>query len=333
MSAQLKSALPVLLFAVVMALLPLAIRSEFQIAFLTLALYSASLGLAWNVLGGFGGQYSFGHAMFFGVGAYAGAVLQVRLGVSPWVALGVAVALGALTGLVVGALTFRYGLRGSYFALVTLAFAEIFRVLANTFEFTGAGVGMMIKLAPGAANFQFPDKTGFYWSLLAVVVIGLAIGTWLKGSRFGAQLVAVRDNEDAARALGIDPFRIKLAAITLSGAMMAVPGVFYLQMYQYIDPPLAFGSGVSVEALLVAIVGGMGSVFGPVVGALALALINHGTTELVGKAPALSMALYGVLLVIMVAFLPNGLIGGITRASAALSARLRGRAAPERSDD
>lgn len=303
----------VVLFAAVMAVLPALIRSEYQLGFLTLALYTASLGLSWNVLGGFGGQYSFGHAMFFGMGAYASAVMQVRLGINPWVVLPIAMALGALTGAAVGALTFRYGLKGSYFALVTLAFAEMFRVLANTFEFTGAGVGMMIKLAPAVSNFQFATKTGFYYTILVFVMVGLLVGTWLRHSRYGAQLVAVRENEDAARAVGVDPFRLKLGAITLSGAMMAAGGVFYLQMFQYIDPPLAFGPSVSVEALLVAIIGGMGTVFGPVVGAITVALVNEATTRLIGNAPALSLALYGVLLVVIVAFLPNGLIGGLVR--------------------
>ena len=118
-------------------------------------------------------------------------------------------------------------------------------------------------------------------------------------------------------------FRVKLGAITLSGAMMATGGVFYVQMFQYIDPPLAFGSGISVEALLVAIVGGMGSIFGPLIGAFTLALVNHTTTELIGKAPALSMALYGLLLIVMVTFLPNGLIGGLTSLAARLGMRKR----------
>ena len=313
-------------FVAAMALLPGLIASEFWLTFMILALYTASLGQAWNVLGGFGGQYSFGHAMFFGVGAYAGAVLQVRWGINPWLTLGAALVLGAATGAAVGALSFRYGLKGSYFALVTLAFAEVFRVLANTFEFTGAGVGMMIKLSPGAGNFQFPAKAGFYYTILAIAAAGLVVAWWLKHSRFGAWLMAVRENEDAARALGVDVFRVKLGAITLSGAMMATGGVFYVQMFQYIDPVLAFGSGISVEALLVAIVGGMGSIFGPLIGAFTLALVNHGTTELIGKAPALSMALYGLLLVVMVTFLPNGLVGGL--ASLARWIRTRGKGKP-----
>jgi branched-chain amino acid transport system permease protein len=318
-----RSLLGIVAFLAAMTILPTFIRSEFWLTFLILALYTASLGQAWNVLGGFGGQYSFGHAMFFGVGAYAAAVLQVRFGINPWVTLGAAFALGGATGAMVGALTFRYGLKGSYFALVTLAFAEVFRVLANTFEFTGAGVGMMIKLAPGAANFQFAEKTGFYFTILAIVAGGLMVAWWLKHSRFGAWLTAVRENEDAARALGVDVFRVKLGAITLSGAMMATGGVFYVQMFQYIDPPLAFGSGISVEALLVAIVGGMGSIFGPLIGAFTLALVNYTTTELIGKAPALSMALYGLLLIVMVTFLPNGLIGGLASLAARLGLRQR----------
>jgi len=318
-----RSLLVIAAFLAAMAVLPAFIRSEFWLTFLILALYTASLGQAWNVLGGFGGQYSFGHAMFFGVGAYAAAVLQVRFGINPWVTLGAAFALGGATGAMVGALTFRYGLKGSYFALVTLAFAEVFRVLANTFEFTGAGVGMMIKLAPGAANFQFVEKTGFYFTILAIVAAGLMVAWWLKHSRFGAWLTAVRENEDAARALGVDVFRVKLGAITLSGAMMATGGVFYVQMFQYIDPPLAFGAGISVEALLVAIVGGMGSIFGPLIGAFTLALVNHTTTELIGRAPALSMALYGLLLIVMVTFLPNGVIGGLTGLARRLGLRQR----------
>ena len=317
MSPPARSILRVVLFALAVGALPWLLDSDVQLNFVVLALYSASLGLAWNVLGGFGGQYSFGHAMFFGVGAYASAVLQLRLGVDPWVALAAAIALGGLTGLGVGALTFRYGLKGSYFALVTLAFAEMFRVLANTFEFTGAGVGLMIPLRTGAANFQFASRGGFLLALLALVVAGLLVGVWLKHSRYGAQLVAVRENEDAARALGVDTYRVKVAATALSGAMAAAPGVFYLQMFQYIDPPLVFGAAVSVEALLVAIVGGTGTVFGPVVGALVLAAINHATTELLGKAAALSVALGGVVLILMVALMPNGLVGGLGRSGRA----------------
>ena len=297
----------ILAFGLALAAMPLVVRSDFLVTLVTLALYSALLGISWNILGGFGGQYSFGHAVFFGIGAYIDAIAQVRFGWNAWLALPAAVAGGALAGTLTGALVFRYGLKGSYFALATLALAEIFRVLANTFDFTGAGVGMMIRLQPGAANFQFQDPAGFLWAALGMVLVGLLVSVWLRHSRFGARLVAIRENEDAARALGVDVFRTKIGAIALSGALMSAGGFFYMQKFNYIDPPLGFGANVSVEALLVAIVGGLGSVFGPVVGAFALSALSQLTTLALGNVPALSVALYGVILILMVAFLPGGL--------------------------
>ena len=271
-------------------------------------LYATLLGQAWNILAGFGGQFSFGHAVFFGTGAYASAVLQARFGWNAWAALPAAIALGTLAGAFIGALSFRYGLRGSYFALVTLAFAEVFRVLANNVQFTGAGVGMMIKLDPGVRTFQL-DRAGFLYVILAFVVVALLISHWLKHSRYGAWLQAVRDNEAAASALGVDVFRVKLGAIMLSAALMAAAGVFYVQYFQYIDPSIAYGPAVSVEALLGPIVGGLGTVWGPLLGALVLHLLGEATRGLVANAPGVSLIVYGVVLVAMVSFLPRGLAG------------------------
>ena len=147
-----------------------------------MVLYATLLGQAWNILAGFGGQFSFGHAVFFGTGAYASAVLQAKFGWNAWAALPAAIALGAAAGAFIGALSFRYGLRGSYFALVTLAFAEVFRVLANNLPFTGMGVGLMLKLEPGARNFQL-ERAGFLYVILAFVVAALLISHWLRHSR------------------------------------------------------------------------------------------------------------------------------------------------------
>jgi branched-chain amino acid transport system permease protein len=302
-----RTAFTLALTGLVLAAAPLVLQADFQLTFLTLALYTTLLGAAWNLLGGFGGQYSFGHAVFFGTGAYASAILQVHAGVPAWVGLPAGIALGALTGAALGAVSFRYGLRGSYFALVTLAMAEVFRIVANSVPFTGAGVGMMIPLADGLASLQFGSRRGYYWLALAFAMAGLALTAWVRHSRFGAALVAVRDNEEAARALGINATRVKIIATTLSAALMAAAGVFYLQLFHYIDPALVYGPGVSVDALLAPIVGGMGTVFGPLIGAFALAAINELSTRVLGEAPALSMALYGLILILMVTFLPRGL--------------------------
>jgi len=296
-------------FAAAVALLPAVTSSGVVLNIAIMTLYAALLGQAWNILAGFGGQFSFGHAVFFGTGAYAAAVLQARFGWNAWAALPAALALGAAVGGFIGALSFRYGLRGSYFALVTLAFAEVFRILANNVQFTGAGVGLMVKLDPGAARFQFADKAGYLYVILAFVVVALLISWWLKHSRYGAWLQAVRDNEDSAAALGVNVFAVKLRAIMLSGALTAAAGVFYVQYFQYIDPSLAYGPAVSVEALLGPIIGGLGTVWGPILGAAVLHLLGEATRGLVSSLPGVNLIAYGVLLVLMIMFLPRGIIG------------------------
>ncbi len=303
--------LGILAFAAAAAAAPFFVSSGYALNAIIMTLYAALLGQAWNILGGFGGQFSFGHAVFFGTGAYAMGVLQVKFGWNAWAAAAVAVACGAAVGAFIGGISFRYGLRGSYFALVTLAFAEVFRILANTFAFTGAGVGLMIKLDESAANLQFATKAGYLYLILALVVAALVISWWLKHSRYGAWLQAVRDNEESAAALGVNAFRVKLAAIMISGALMAAGGVFYVQYLQYIDPHIAYGPGVSVEALLAPIVGGIGTVWGPVVGAVVLHVLGEGTRGLMGDAPGVNLIVYGLVLILMVMFLPRGIIGAV----------------------
>ncbi len=292
-------------------LAPLAwlVHSDYWLNFAIMVLYTALLGHAWNLLAGYGGQFSFGHAAFFGTGAYAQAILQTRLGIDPWPSLLLAGAFGCAAGAGIGALSFRYNLRGSYFALVTLAFAEVFRVVANSVDFTGAGSGLLVPLRVGAANLQFATKGGFYLLILALNALCLALVWWIERSRFGARLIAVRENEDAARALGIDANATKLAAITISGGLAGLAGAFYVQYFLYIDPAIAYGPAVSIAALLAPIVGGLGTSMGPLVGALLLQFISRAAQSLVGDAPGLTLILFGAILVAMVLVLPNGLFG------------------------
>jgi branched-chain amino acid transport system permease protein len=225
----------------------------------------------------------------------------------------------------VGALTFRYGLKGSYFALVTLAFAEVFRVLAVAAPFTGGGVGLMLPLNESVANLQFGSRKGFIALALALVVAALLVTAWLRHSRLGAQLQAVRDNEDAARAVGVNPFAVKLRATVLSGAFMGAGGAFYVQVFQYIDPGIAFGPATSVEALVGAIVGGMGTLWGPVLGAVVLHLLAEVTRNLFGNLPGLNMVIYGSVLVLIVMLLPKGLAGGLSAMAQRARDTLKGR--------
>ena len=202
-----------------------------------------------------------------------------------------------------------YGLKGSYFALVTLAFAEVFRIVATSVPFTGAGVGLMLPLRESAANMQFASRAGYVWLVLGLVTLALLVTAWLRHSRFGACLQAVRDNEDAARAVGVDPLRVKLLATLLSAALMGAAGAFYVQVFQYIDPGIAYGPHTSVEALVGAIVGGMGTLWGPVLGALSLHLLADLTRNLFGQLPGINMVIYGAVLVLIVMFLPRGIAG------------------------
>lgn len=290
----------------VLALVPFALPSQGVANIALLTAVSAALGQAWNIAGGFGGLTSFGHAVFFGTGAYAAAILQTQWGWSPWLGVPAGAALGALTGYGIGVAAFRAGLRGSYFALVTLAFAEVFRVLANSLEITRGGLGILIPLRPGLDNFQFADRRLSYALALVLLAAATAAALWLRRSRFGAQLAAVREGEDAARALGIDPVRTKARALALSGALTAVGGVLYAQTYLYVDPSTAFGVERSVEMLLVATVGGPGTVLGPVLGAIVLHAVADGSRALV-DAPGVAPMLYGLVLLAVIGLLPGGI--------------------------
>ncbi len=309
MKGSTKQLAGIALFAVLVACVPFVTKSGVTLNFVMMALYATLIAQAWNILGGFGGQFSFGHALFFGTGAYIQAIAQLQGGINAWVALPLAIVGAALVGLFMGALTFRYGLKGSYFALVTLAFAEVFRILALSVDFTGGGVGLMVPLRESVGNLQFSSRAGYLWVVLAMVVAALLVTWWLRNGRFGAYLQAVRDNEDAARAVGVNPFRVKLGAIGLSAAFMGAAGAFYVQVFQYIDAGIAYGPAVSIEALVAAIVGGMGTMWGPVLGAVVLHLLSDLTRNLFGELPGINMVIYGTVLVLIVIFVPRGIAG------------------------
>jgi branched-chain amino acid transport system permease protein len=294
------------------AALPFVLPSNYAVNVATMILFAAFLGQAWNIAGGFAGQTSFGHVVFFGTGAYASTILQISWGWNPWLGWIAAAVAGGIVGLAIGVLAFRAGLRGSYFALITLAFAEVFRILANSVGFTRGGLGLLITADARAANMQFKDPRWFYWIALGLVLASLAIAWWLKRSRFGARLAAIRENEDAARALGIDTFREKTLCLGISGAMAGAGGTFYAQKYLYIDPTIAYGVEKSVEMLLVTMIGGAGTVFGPLVGSAVLGGVGE-LTRAYATGQGLSLVVYGAILIAIVAWLPDGLIGLFAR--------------------
>jgi len=287
--------------------------SPYVVHILVLVLFFAYLGTAWNILGGYAGQFSFGHAAFFGLGAYTSTLLLVRAGVSPWLGFWAGGLVAAAFGCFAGSLAFRYGLRGPYFALVTLAFAEMLRLIAVNWMGIGGPMGILIPLPPGGDSWwrlQFREKLPYYYVMLGLLAVALWLTRRLERSRLGYTLAAIRENEDAAEASGVDTRRAKLSAMALSAFLTALGGTFYAQYFSFVDPTLAFGVPVSVEILLRPIVGGPGTLAGPLLGSLVLTPLSELTRWAIRGRPGVDLMIYGAILVLVITFLPRGLIGG-----------------------
>jgi len=291
--------------------------SPYAVHTLVLILFFAYLGTAWNVLGGYAGQFSFGHAAFFGIGAYTSTLLLVRLDVSPWLGLLAGGVLAAVFGCFGGYLSFRYGLRGPYFALVTLAFAEMLRLIAVNWMAIGGPMGILMPLSKtgdSLSRLQFREKLPYYYVALALLGAALALVRAIERSRLGHLLAAIRENEDAAEASGVNTLSAKLVAMAVSAFLTAVGGTFYAQYFTFIDPGLVFGPSVSVEILLRPIVGGPGTLLGPLLGSVVLTPLSEATRALIRGRPGIDVMVYGALLVLVITFLPGGLAGAWRRA-------------------
>ncbi len=300
----------ILLLGAVLAVLPFGIRKEYLISiFINIFLY-AYLGQCWNILGGYAGYLSLGHTVFFGIGAYTSSLLFFWFGLSPWAGMLAGAVVAMLVGTFISYLSFRYGLRGIYFAMITLAFGVIFRVIFNNSETLGGAQGVLIPLKEASlASFQFAGKLAFYYIGLLLVMISLIV-TWVMSRRkFGYNLLAIKDNETASEALGIPTNRYKLLATCLSAFMTALGGTFYAQYLMYISPETVFSLNLSIEIVLVVIVGGMGTLFGPVLGAFVLLPIGELTRALLKEgAMGVHVIVYGIILIVFCLVLPNGLI-------------------------
>jgi branched-chain amino acid transport system permease protein len=294
----------------VLAALPLGIRKEFLISiFINIFLY-AYLGQCWNILGGYAGYLSLGHTVFFGIGAYVSSLLFCWIGLSPWLGMIAGAAVAMAVGTFISYLSFRYGLRGIYFAMITLAFGVIFRVIFNNSETLGGAQGILIPLKEASlVDFQFAGKLGFYYVGLILVMLSLIITWGISRRRFGYNLLAIKDNETASEALGIPTNRYKLLATCLSGFLTALGGTFYAQYLMYISPETVFNLNLSIEIVLVVIVGGMGTLFGPVLGAFVLIPIGELTRAMIKEgAMGVHVIVYGIILIVFCLVLPGGLI-------------------------
>ncbi len=270
----------------------------------------ALMGQGWNVLSGYAGQFSFGHSLFFGLGAYTSSLLFVKAGVSPWIGMGASVAVAVLIGLFIGYLSFRYGLSGPFFALIMLAFAEIFHMIATGWSWCRGAEGILIPLEGNMPSImQFTEKEPFYFILLWLTAASLFFVWKMEGTRMGLYLQAVREDSEAAEALGVDSLRCKLTAMAISAGMTAMGGTFYAQYLLYIDPDTTFGVVNSVEIMLRPIIGGPGTVLGPLLGSVVLTPLSEITRTAFQAYSGAYLMFYGAILVAVIIFLPDGLMG------------------------
>ena len=295
----------------IFAIFPLLTDSQYFLHIGIIILYSALVSQAWNILSGYAGQFSFGHAMFFGTGAYISATFFMKYNISPWIGMFLGAGVAIIIGLFIGFLAFRYKLRGAYFSLGTLAFSEILRILVQNLDYFNKTLGFNLPIGNNPLLFQFSSRVPYYYIVLIMLVIITLITYWISRSRLGFSLIAIRENEDAAQSLGVNTFRAKMIAIAVSGALTAFGGAFYAQYILYIAPPTTFGNDVSVSIILPAILGGMGTILGPIVGALILIPLGEFTAHFFGGFAGIHLMVYGLILVVVILFLPEGIVGWI----------------------
>src|SRR5262249_17376881 len=262
----------------------------------------------WNLISGYGGQLSAGHAAFVGVGAYTTTLLAMHAGVSPWLGMFAGGALAAVLGAVVGFLGFRFGLRGFYFVLLTVAFAEVCRIVALNTDAVGGAIGLYIQFTGNPWQLHFPDNRGYYYVALAFLLAATGVAALVERSRLGAYLTAIREDEDAAEALGVDTRSVKLVAIVLSAFLTGLGGAFYANYLFSIQPNAPFGIPLSVEITLRPFVGGSGALLGPILGSFILSPLAELSRSYFARSGLVGshLVVYGLLLIGIVLFLPHG---------------------------
>jgi branched-chain amino acid transport system permease protein len=287
--------------------------SGYLITVLILILYFAYVGQAWNILYGFTGQLSLGHALYVGLGAYAAAALYFHFGISPWVGLGASIALSAIAGAAIGFLAFRFGVAGVYFAILTIAFAEFARIGFDHFAWVQGSSGLFLPVANYTQNDLWNlrgSPTMFYYLTLTMTVAAFVLCHLLLRSRAGFYWLAIRESPEAAQALGINIFRYKMYAVVLSAAMTSLAGVVFAFFYNNLFPEQVFHISRSIELILGPIIGGVGTLVGPLLGAFILTALAEGMREIMLQlgvdVPGVKQVFYGICLLLVVMYLPDG---------------------------
>jgi branched-chain amino acid transport system permease protein len=299
------------LFLIAVLAFPVAIEVRFyyvQIAILVM-LY-ATLGTAWGIIGGYAGQHSIGQAAFVGIGAYTSTLLYMKLDISPWIGLVAGMALSGVVAAVIGYPLFRFGLKGDYFALGTVALGLIIFELTNSFStITGGSQGIPIKYEENPLNFQFPNRTVYYYIIFVIWIAAVVISYRLRRSRLGFEMLAVRDDEIAASRGGISVMKAKMSAFVIAAIISSAAGTFFAQFILFLDPGTVMSLAISVQIVLVSVLGGMNSYLGGTLGALILIPVSQLLASTFNQRPGTDLALYGVVLIVLMIFMPNGILG------------------------
>lgn len=296
-----KKFLPLIILAI-LCLVPFIGLSTYVMHIIILVLIWSVIGMGWNILGGYTGQVSFGHAAFFGMGAYAAGILYQHLGISAWWGLPVCIVILTALSLIIGYICLR--LRGAYFALATLALGEICRVAAeNLVDFTQGNMGIMLR------ERTWVDKTWYFYIILLITALTYLLIKIVMESKLGYYFVAIREDQDAAESLGINTTFYKTISLCLSGVLTGIAGAFYMNYMGYIDPATVFPlSEVSIATVMVVMVGGAATYWGPIIGALIMVFL----AEVIRSLPHIGAAhqtIFGIILIFIIMFLPNGIVG------------------------
>jgi len=318
--------LKISVFILALLSMPLLLPLESYIHYMNLIFFFTALTAAWNVISGFGGQLSLGHSAFFAVGAYTSTLLYIYYGLTPWIGMIIGGFVALPTALLIGYPTFR--LRGAYFVLATLALAEVIRRLLVYFKgITKGSVGIPLPFTGDPRLLQFPSEMGYYYLFLSLAFLVIFVGWKVRWSRMGYFFLAIREEQDAAEALGVNPKKYKMIALLISAFFTAVVGAIYAQWACYIDPDAVCSIELSIQIALAGILGGMGTVWGPFAGATILVLSQAVGLTLTGGVVGGVYMLYGALLIVAILIRPQGVIGLFEEAWKALTKPLSRRLA------
>lgn len=298
-----------LIFAIIL-ILPFVLQDvNFQHITIMFLIF-AGLGEGWNIITGFTGQTSFGHAAFFGIGAYTSTILFYKFGISPWIGMILGALFAAVISAVVSYPCFR--LKGHYFAIATLAVAEIIKQLFVSWDYVEGATGISIPVKPDSFWMMQFHKSKIPYFLIAYVlfIVATLVAVAVEKNKMGYYLKAIRESHEAAEALGINTTRYKLYAMMISSAVTAVFGTLYAQYILYIDPFMVFGLDISMKIVLLTVLGGLGSVYGPIIGAAILIPLSEYTRVFLGgTGKGIDLMIYGALIVIVACFEPRGVLG------------------------